>query len=75
MNDIATQQRFVQLRCEGWSFARIAEELRALSTGRLFYLAESFRRRISGITGFSSANRSFHVLCGICRAARSVQLD
>ena len=27
MNGVATQQRFVQLRCESWSFARIAEEL------------------------------------------------
>ena len=120
MNDVATQQRFVQLRCEGWSFARIAEELKVskptlikwsrklqydiqnqraihlealrerwldssiervqrlgeqlrqveaelakrdlttLSTGRLFHLAESLRRQISGITGpmqFSSPLR------------------
>jgi hypothetical protein len=27
MNDIETQQRFVCLRAEGWSFARIAREL------------------------------------------------
>src|SRR5262245_27244255 len=27
MNDIETQQRFVHLRAEGWSFARIADEL------------------------------------------------
>ena len=28
MNDIETQQRFVFLRAEGWSFARIAQELK-----------------------------------------------
>src|SRR5436190_357051 len=28
MNDIETQQRFVSLRAEGWSFARIAEEIK-----------------------------------------------
>jgi transposase len=28
MNDIETQQRFVCLRAEGWSFARIADELK-----------------------------------------------
>ena len=28
MNDVETQQRFVFLRAEGWSFARIAEELK-----------------------------------------------
>jgi hypothetical protein len=28
MNDIETQQRFVFLRAEGWSFARIAEDLK-----------------------------------------------
>jgi hypothetical protein len=27
MNDLETQQRFVMLRAEGWSFARIADEL------------------------------------------------
>src|SRR5512146_270209 len=27
MNDVETQQRFVFLRAEGWSFARIAEDL------------------------------------------------
>jgi transposase len=27
MNDVEKQQRFVHLRAEGWSFARIAEEL------------------------------------------------
>ena len=28
MNDVETQQRFVHLRAEGWSFARIADELK-----------------------------------------------
>lgn len=28
MNDLETQQRFVFLRAEGWSFARIAEDLK-----------------------------------------------
>ena len=28
MNDLETQQRFVFLRSQGWSFARIAEELK-----------------------------------------------
>lgn len=28
MNDLETQQRFVALRAEGWSFAKIAEELK-----------------------------------------------
>jgi len=28
MNDIETQQRFICLRAEGWSFARIADELK-----------------------------------------------
>jgi transcriptional regulator len=28
MNDIETQQRFICLRSEGWSFARIADELK-----------------------------------------------
>ena len=28
MNDVETQQRFVLLRAEGWSFARIAAELK-----------------------------------------------
>src|SRR5512133_3783467 len=27
MNDVETQQHFVRLRAEGWSFARIADEL------------------------------------------------
>lgn len=42
MNDIETQQRFIFLRSEGWSFARIAEELK-VSKPTLISWSRKFR--------------------------------
>jgi transposase len=45
MNDIETQQRFVCLRAEGWSFSRIADELK-VSKPTLFNWSRKFQFEI-----------------------------
>jgi len=45
MNDVETQQRFVFLRAEGWSFARIAEDLK-VSKPTLIKWSREFRFEI-----------------------------
>ena len=45
MHDVQTQQRFVQLRATGWSFARIASELN-VSRGTLIHWSRKFQFEI-----------------------------
>ena len=45
MHDVQTQQRFVDLRATGWSFARIASELK-VSRGTLIHWSRKFQFEI-----------------------------
>jgi hypothetical protein len=45
MHDVQTQQRFVELRATGWSFARIASELK-VSRGTLIHWSRKFQFEI-----------------------------
>ena len=46
MKDIETQRRFVELRAQGWSFARIAQELN-VSKGTLIQWSRKFQFEIA----------------------------
>ena len=48
MNDIETQQRFICLRSEGWSFARIADELK-ISKPTLIKWSRKFQFEIQNL--------------------------
>jgi hypothetical protein len=57
MNDTQTQQRFVHLRAEGWSFARIAAEIN-VSKPTLINSSRKFRRRHSTLETLFTPIRS-----------------